>query len=222
MNSFAMHANGPFANCQSSLAAFVAAGAVVAVLCLSLSRGAEREVPSPVAGALPVGSIVAFAGAIDRLDPARDWMLCDGRELSARSHPELFTAIGTAWGGRNNPGSFLLPDLRGRFLRGVNFEAGGEWRDLGANERLPSADGANAGNNVGSVQPDSVGPHYHDLAGPANATGPGTGAEWIRFFAAKIPDPDSPVLVNTAAVQPNDGTETRPANVYVHWIIRVR
>jgi len=75
---------------------------------------------------------------------------------------------------------------------------------------------------VGSLQEDSVGPHHHLLRGAADATGPGAGAEWVRFHAMKVPDESAPVVSSAWAVQPPDSDESRPRNVYVNWIIRVR
>src|SRR4030095_15964413 len=98
------------------------------------------------------------------------------------------------------------------------------WRDPDAAQRMSSADGGNAGNEVGSIQPDAVGAHPHELMGAGDAIVSGRGAEWVRFHGTKVPDDTAPVLTNSAAVLPAAGlgTETRPVNVYVNWIIRVR
>ncbi|MBB6634696.1 phage tail protein [Cohnella thailandensis] len=56
-----------------------------------------------------VGEIRIFAGTF----APRDWKLCDGSELYIRDFPELFSVIGTAYGG-DGTFRFALPDLRGR------------------------------------------------------------------------------------------------------------
>ena len=69
----------------------------------------------------------------------------------AVDHPELFAAIGTAWGSPSSK-RFNLPDLRGLFLRGVDAGSG---RDPDVNKRQASKPGGND-IGVGSVQDDSV------------------------------------------------------------------
>lgn len=44
------------------------------------------------------------------------WLVCDGSTLNSLSYPDLFASIGYTYGG--SAGDFLLPDLRGRFVRG--------------------------------------------------------------------------------------------------------
>jgi hypothetical protein len=149
-------------------------------------------------------------------------MLCDGRTLSTSEHHALFAVIGHAWGQGRDRNEFRLPDLRGRFVRGVNHDADDALRDPDRDLRGPSAPGGNTGNEVGSLQEDAAGPHVHPLSGVADAIGQGHGAEWIRFHATKVPDDSAPVLSNSALIQPPGPAETRPRNVYVNWIIRVR
>jgi len=186
-------------------------------------RGADTSVPaSSAAGILPVGTILAFAGPASTLPEAGGWLLCDGRELAATQHPELHAVLGTAWGGGRNSGTFLIPDLRGRFLRGVNYAATGDFRDPDRDQRGTSGPGGNSGNEVGTLQEDAAGPHQHPLSGVADAVGQGGGAEWVRFHASKVPDETAAVLSNTWSIQPPGPAETRPRNVYVNWIIRAR
>src|SRR5690606_23294711 len=128
------------------------------------------------------------------------------------NYPELHRAIGTAWGGETDAGTFRLPDLRGRFLRGVDDREPTMAIDPDAAFRTASAPGGNTGSRVGTVQEAATGPHYHALAGVADATGPGFNAELVRFHALKIPDESAPVLTNGWAVQPIGPGETRPVN----------
>lgn len=184
----------------------------------------SADTPSPPAdrGALPVGTILAFGGPASGIPESGGWLLCDGRELAVAEYPVLHSVLGTAWGRGPSAGTFLLPDLRGRFLRGVNYGATGELRDPDRDQRGTSGSGGNSGNEVGSLQEDAAGPHQHPISGVADAVGQGIGADWIRFHGTKVPDEAAPVLSNTWAVQPPGPAETRPRNVYVNWIIRVR
>ena len=103
----------------------------------------------------PIGSIVAYAGPIDREEfesTNSGWMLCDGRLLN-RSDPALaalFTAIGFAWGG-DGAGRFNLPDLRGYFLRGVDERDGSESKDPDSGTRTPIRPGGRK--NFGRICP---------------------------------------------------------------------
>lgn len=192
-----------------------------------LGSGSARVPAAESAGergraGVPVGTLVAFAGPAAKVPEAEGWMLCDGRELSVTAYRDLHEVLGTSWGGSANGAVFHLPDLRGRFVRGVNRGADGFGRDREAERRMASAPGGNLGDKVGTVQEESVGPHTHALVGVAEAVAPGLAAEWVRFHGVKLPDETAPVLVNPAAVQPGEGLETRPANVAVHWMIRVR
>lgn len=61
------------------------------------------------------GFVKAFAGSV----PPVGWMICNGAELLRSAYPELFNAIGTAYGS-SGPLYFNLPDLRGRVLVGLD------------------------------------------------------------------------------------------------------
>lgn len=56
-----------------------------------------------------IGQIIMFAGTF----APRGWALCDGQTLSIDAHPQLFSLLGTTYGGDGQT-SFALPDLRGR------------------------------------------------------------------------------------------------------------
>ena len=74
------------------------------------------------------------------------WLICNGSEVSRSDYPNLYNAIGVAWGIGNGVTTFNLPDLRGMFLRGV---AGTDTvGDPDANARLANAHGGNSGNNI--------------------------------------------------------------------------
>ena len=61
-------------------------------------------------GSVPVATILPFAG----VSAPDGFMLCDGAELLASENADLFSAIGTTYGVGQAPGSFKLPDFRGR------------------------------------------------------------------------------------------------------------
>lgn len=66
-------------------------------------------------GVSPVGAIMAFAGSAA---PA-GWLLCNGSSVSQTTYAALFAVIGSTYGTPVG-GNFVLPDLRGRAVVGVN------------------------------------------------------------------------------------------------------
>ncbi|TMQ07043.1 MAG: hypothetical protein E6J91_36570, partial [Deltaproteobacteria bacterium] len=100
-------------------------------------------------GGIPQGTIVAFGGAT----APSGWMLCDGSVVSRTIYANLFAAIGNKFGGGDGVSTFNLPDLRGRFVRGVD---GGAGRDPDAANRVPSTAGGSSGDAVGSLQGDAT------------------------------------------------------------------
>lgn len=90
------------------------------------------QVPS---GAIPVGSVVDYAGATA---PA-GWMLCAGQTVSRTTYALLFAAIGTTFGPGDSATTFGLPDCRGRAIFGVDNMGA-----VAANRLTQAASGVNA------------------------------------------------------------------------------
>lgn len=93
---------------------------------------------------LTAGFIAAYAGA----NPPAGWLACDGRAVKRADYPELFAAIGTAYGAGDGKTTFKLPELRARFALGVD-----------ANHPL----GSMAGEYEHALTADENGPHAHGL-----------------------------------------------------------
>lgn len=100
-------------------------------------------------GATPLGTVLPFAGAT----APEGFMLCDGTELLASEHADLFAVIGTVYGEGEAPGSFKLPDLRGRTAIGA-----GQGVDL--SDRVL---GAMAGAETHLLTVDEMPSHSHSL-----------------------------------------------------------
>ena len=158
---------------------------------------------------VPAGSIMPFAGPGANI-PA-GWLLCDGNAVDSTVYPSLFAAIGTAWGDGSDDGltetDFRLPDLRGQFLRGV---ANGKATDPDRTSRVAQNAGGNSGDLVGSQQDDEFKAHTHagpvrQIGGITYQPGPNTGADGL--------EPKTPT-------GSTGGSETRPKNVYVNYIIK--
>lgn len=170
---------------------------------------------------VPTGTIVAFGGANERVP--NGWLLCDGRSVQRSMYPALFDAIGTAHGGDGN--NFNLPDLRGRFLRGVDGMAG---RDPNAATRAAANTGGNSGNAVGTVQGGSVGAHTHPIdmqTSDQSMAMRGPGADYVGGFAGGGIFTGERWQLRTLGIRgitgPSEGGETRPVNVAVNFIIKI-
>lgn len=90
--------------------------------------------------AVPVGSIFYLAGNVL---PA-GYLKCNGAELSRTLYSDLFDQIGVTYGVGDGSTTFLLPDLRGEFIRG--------WDD---------GRGVDSNRTIGSFQSDSIKSHSH-------------------------------------------------------------
>lgn len=62
--------------------------------------------------AIPVGSIVAFAGAV----VPDGWLLCNGQAISRTLYSELFALVDLTYGSGNGSTTFNVPDIRGRVV----------------------------------------------------------------------------------------------------------
>lgn len=171
---------------------------------------------------VPVGTIVAFAGLV-----APDgWLICDGSTKSRTTFADLFAAIGTSWGAGDGS-TFHLPDLRGRFLRGVDAGAG---RDPDVLTRTASNAGGNTGDAVGSLQSgatampnaafatQSSGSHSHS-GNAGNSGGAGAARPLVGFNSAAATYNTNGTPNHSHTITGGD-SETRPINVNVHWIIK--
>lgn len=154
---------------------------------------------------VPIGSITAFGGAT----VPTGWLSCDGSLVTSSQYPQLFAAIGYSWGG--GEGSFYLPDLRGRFLRGVD---GGAGVDTDASTRTASHAGGNTGNAVGTVQSDQIKAHTH---GVTLRLGDNNDDESTPPAASNGSLKAAQYTVTSAST---GGTETRPKNAAVYFIIK--
>lgn len=117
----------------------------------------------------PVGSIIAHGTA----EPPPGYLACAGQSLSRDDYPDLFAAIGTSWGssseadGAQEDGTrFNLPDLSGRFLRGLDPESDGMDDDAGFRSALFA--GGNEGRNVGTYQAEQLFKHKHSVNDPGH------------------------------------------------------
>jgi len=185
---------------------------------------------------LPPGAIMAFGGS----SVPSGWFLCDGSAVSRTTYSNLFAAISINWGTGDGINTFNLPDLRGRFLRGMD---GGVGNDPDAATRTALL-GGNTGDNVGSYQDDATslpsgtsftgtssgstsfdGIHIHTVDEAAIA---GNGANTIatNFFTmtsslnTNSAGSHSHTTSGNITVTSGGDAESRPINASVKYIIK--
>jgi microcystin-dependent protein len=168
----------------------------------------------------PIGSIQAYGGdlrdAALREELARQgWLPCDGSAVSRVAYPQLFAALKTSFGAGDGSQTFNLPDFRGRFLRGVD---GGAGNDPDRASRAISAKGGAQGDAVGSLQDDAFKSHAHPILGH-HGRGIDGDSQWDPLALAGWIDKYNQFW---KTAEPAGGSETRPKNVDVYWIIKGR
>ena len=191
-------------------------------------HGRDQTLDSALA---PVGTINAYGGTTDPAGndlTAGGWLICDGRALSSADYPQLFAVIGTSFGngstdGDGNPasGDFNLPDMRGRFARGLDTT------DIGQEPRDPDR----ATRAVGSVQQDAFQGHWHygpdspDASPGARSAAPSASGNFGVHALTSVPN--LVMFEGTKYVHDSNGngdprvsSETRPQNVAVNYIIK--
>jgi microcystin-dependent protein len=195
-----------------------------------LQERPEVQAPSPVPAAseAPIGSVVAYAGETSTKPDG--WLLCDGTSRKVEDFPELYDVIRLKYTANKDAAldkkEFSLPDYRGYFLRGLESLRPGE------KPRDPDRHGSDKG-VVGSTQDDAIVEHAHTLSArgtvlAASIDRPGekgvvtdgfdTGGWWRNSGDAQLQvgGPSTPAGRPAVIV----GSETRPKNVAVNWLIR--
>lgn len=187
----------------------------------------------------PAGTIIAFGG---RTIPS-GWMLCDGSAVNRTTYATLFAAIGISFGGGDGVNTFNLPDLRGRFVRGMD---GGTGRDPDAANRSASGPGGPSGNVVGSLQgpataapanpftTENTGSHTHtngafdrllthsgQSTAPGSDNGDSSGSEPDIIHSATMIFAGAHTHRLGGGFGAGGDRETRPANVAVNFIVKL-
>jgi microcystin-dependent protein len=159
---------------------------------------------------VPIGTVVAWSG-----NPAflpDNWKVCDGTAYPKDRYGELYRVVANYW--TNDEGLqkdlFNIPDLQGMFLRGVNGTRDDAYADPDIDIRKDFL-GKNS-KTVGSYQKDEFKQHVHKVYQSGNF-GEGQSANSEHHMSGSW---------NARHQQAEGGKETRPKNVAVYWIIKVR
>jgi microcystin-dependent protein len=143
-------------------------------------------------GAVPAGVISPFAGA--SLNMPAGYLLCDGSAISRTTYSDLFQAIGTTYGSGDGSTTFNLPNFAGYFLRGL----GGTSAALG----VAQAESVN-----------TAGVQLREASTTWAATGAAIGSSQAYFENSNIASYGTNMTLF-------GGTETRPANYAVNYLIK--
>ena len=120
----------------------------------ALRRGSQDEGNSDYFTGCPIGGGFIWFGLPTKIPS--NCMICDNSTLAIANFAKLHENLGGAWG--TSGANLNIPDLRGRFPRGVDGSAG---NDPDKATRTAANAGGNSGNNVGSVQTDAIQGHKH-------------------------------------------------------------
>jgi len=132
------------------------------------------------ASPFPAGSVIYHAA---NTAPS-GFLKADGAAVSRSTYSDLFAAIGETYGAGDGSTTFLVPDLRGEFMRG--------WDD---------SRGVDSGRGFGSAQADEFEAHNHTVSVHYS---PGAGG---------VPLQGTGSVVSNRATSSTGGSETRPRNV---------
>lgn len=171
----------------------------------ALRRGSQDEGNSDYFTGCPIGGGFIWYGLPNKIPT--NCRICDNSTLAIASFAKLSENLGNAWG--TSGGNLNLPDLRGRFPRGVD---GGAANDPDRASRTAANTGGNSGDAVGSVQADAMASHNHGIrmgsTGGAGAFYPTSGG-WASNNQGTIATTDT------------GSGESRPKNANVYFVIRV-
>ena len=131
----------------TSAVQFVAPGTTGNVL---TSNGTTWTSATLSAGGLPAGSVIFFAANA----APTGYLKANGATVSRTTYAALFAAIGTTFGAGDGSTTFVLPELRGEFIRG--------WSDGRA---------VDTGRAFGSSQTDDLKSHNHTYIAGAGGAG---------------------------------------------------
>jgi len=184
---------------------------------------------------VPTGTIEAFAGDTSKIPIG--WVLCDGSVVSTTDpkYANLYSIIGRNWTNSTISSSlFNLPYTCGVFLRGQAL--GRTYSDPDLASRTNPEDGTIVGDKVGSYQADAFASHDHfeftyngstsSVIVNTQTTSPAIDGEYTaaggNYYDYVInPAPTTGTRANCFPGSLTGGSETRPKNVYVNYIIKL-
>ena len=158
----------------------------------------------------PPGEVKAFAGTA----LPSGYLRCEGQAVSRTTYSRLFDAIGTTYGAGDGSTTFNLPDLRDDFIRGAH-----SGRAVGTRESYAVQSHSHTGNT------NSAGTHTHTVKeGSYNVGVPAgnltSGDDYTEVAAYLQTTSAAGSHTHSFTTNATGGSETRPRNVAMYWIIK--
>lgn len=165
---------------------------------------------------VPVGTIIPFAGST----PPTGFLFTDGTSVSKSVYSTLFAVIGTKYGDGSST-MFVLPNTQGLFVRGAGSQSIGSLNYTGS---------------LAGVQSDQTQGHKHSITDPGHTHQ--ISAQWVSKLeyggtlgtgnlryggdtsSAKTNITVQSPTTDGASGTPRVGSETRPANISLNFIIK--
>lgn len=187
--------------------------------------GVNYPQPIDTLNDVPIGTILAFSGSHEELKNMKDWRLCNGDPISRTEFGSLFKVIQTMWGKGDGINTFNLPDLRGRFLRGVDHGADNNpdsQGDVGTSQDWALVDHSHHMNRIADNTQsggDSIYGYSYQYVALSNVS-----SEPASTDQEKLPDRLGKKNITKVRNGPKleYGQEIRPVNSFVNWIIKVK
>lgn len=150
---------------------------------------------------VPTGMIMACARASPGSPnlptfPSSGWLNCDGAAVSRTTYADLFGVIGACYGAGNGTTTFNVPDLQGKFLRGL---------DLANNLEGPGDAG---GSQTPSITVNDPG-HAHTI---------GQGTKFNGAVACDVSGGNTGVSVTSVTASM---TDARPPFMTLNYMIKI-
>ena len=165
---------------------------------IAASPKAVKAAYDKAVAAIPVGSVVAFAG--NPSSAPSGFLLCNGAAVSRSTYAALFSAIGTTYGAGNGSSTFNLPDLTNRFIQGSG--TAGTTKEAGLPNITGSLSYVLMGNNnspSGAFSSEYHGALYRYVEDTSDNVG---GWKKLSFDASKASTNASNIYGKNATVQP--------------------
>jgi microcystin-dependent protein len=144
-----------------------------------------------LAGLLPVGSLVSYAGAT----APEGYLLCDGTSVSRTTYATLFSVLSTTYGAGDGTTTFNLPDLRGRMPIGAGNDG-------------------SEGNNTNRVRGDKSGDTRLQTHTHAGTTGNGSANHTHQL---RVNQNTTMNLANVAGGSGGFGLSSAPGSILDVW-----
>jgi len=151
----------------------------------------------------PVGVMYMWPGQISAIP--ENYRLCDGTELLIADYPEIFSILGTTYGGDGST-NFKLPDLRSRFVVGYD-SAKNDYNNLGKTGGLDEV----------TLTIEQIPSHSHQYEQFATGS-----ADLSRFSTTSNNDNETNTKPNTSATGGGEAHENRPPYFVLAYIIKVK